>query len=214
MMKRLLSLGMALLMVPMMGLSLQAQAQSYQEGEHYQRLSKAVRTQDPSRVEVVEVFGYWCPHCNNFERYLGPWKKQQPEHVDFKHMPVIFRPNQAEFAKAYYVAQTLGVEHEAHPALFSLIHQQRGWINNKEQLGEFFAGFGVSEADFAKAYGSFALNSQINRGKKKAREYQIRGVPAMVVNGKYLINAEMAGSQKEMLAIVDFLVEKEKALLK
>lgn len=201
-----------LLVLPFMTLSVQAQ--EYVEGEHYTKLAKQVRTQNPAKVEVVELFGYWCPHCNQFERYLGPWKGKQQADVDFKHIPVVFRPNQAEFAKAYYVAKALGVEDEAHPALFALIHQMRSWINTKEQLGEFFADFGVSEADFNKAYSSFSITSQMNRGKKKSREYRISGVPSMVVNGKYLITAEKAGSQKDMLKVVDFLVAKERSLLK
>ncbi len=190
-----------------------AVAAEYQEGTHYTRLSKEVRTQFPDKVEVVEMFGYWCPHCNNFERYLAPWKKRLPEHVDFKAIPVIFRPNQEEFAKAYYVSRALELGTEAHQALFDKIHRQRGWINNKEDLQAFFADFGVTEEAFDKAYSSFALKSQMSLGESRARNYQIKGVPAMVVNGKYLVTAESAGSQREMLKVVDFLVEKEKAAL-
>lgn len=214
MLRKVLSLASALLMLPLLALPLQAQAEEFKEGVHYTKLSKQARTQDPKRVEVVEMFGYWCPHCNTLERYLAPWKaKQDSSVVDFKHIPVSFRPNQIEFAKAYYVAKELGVEDEVHPALFNLIHRQRQWINNQEQLGEFFADFGVKEADFNKAYGSFNLNSKINRGKKKAREYGIQGVPSIIVNGKYLVTADKAGSQKAMMQVVDQLVAQEQAKL-
>ncbi len=212
MLKKFLSASFALLLLPFMAMPLQAA--EFKEGVHYTKLPKVVRTQDPAKVEVVEVFGYWCPHCSKFERYLGPWKQQLPEDVDFKHLPVVFRPNQTEFAKAYYVAKALGNSEDVHPALFSLIHQQRGWINNKQQLATFFADFGVSETDFNKAYGSFSINSQLSLGKKKAREYSIRGVPSLVVNGKYLVNAETAGSQRGMLEVVDFLVAQERVALK
>tara|TARA_R110002110_G_scaffold48096_6_gene143787 strand:+ start:237 stop:887 length:651 start_codon:yes stop_codon:yes gene_type:complete len=211
MLKKLVSLGFALLL-PLLAMPLLAQ--EFVEGEHYTKLPQEVRTQDPAKVEVVEVFGYWCPHCNDFERYLEPWKQKQPDSVDFKHMPVVFRPNQTEFAKAFYLSQALNVEHETHPALFSLIHQQRGWINNKEQLATFFTDFGVNNADFNRAYGSFRINSQLNLAKKKAKEYRISGVPSMIVNGKYLVNAETAGSQKGMLEVVDYLVAKEHLRLK
>ncbi len=190
-----------------------AHAQEFTEGVHYTALSKPVRTQDPTKVEVVELFGYWCPHCNSFERYLGPWKAKAPGYVDFKHYPVVFRGNQTEFAKAYFVAKALGVEEEAHPALFNLIHRQRGWINTGEELGAFFADLGVENKAFDKAYGSFSLNGQLNTAKRKAREYQLSGVPTMVVNGKYRITADQAGSQANMLKVVDYLVEKEKSAL-
>ena len=206
--------SMVLALPVMLLLAMPMQAAEFEQGVHYTKLSKIVRTQDPAKIEVVEVFGYWCPHCDSFERYLEPWKKQQSEHVDFKHIPMVFRSNQTEFAKAFYVAEALGKSEQTHPALFTLIHRQRAWINNKEQLGEFFADFGVSEEDFNKAYGSFSINSQLNLGKKKAREYGIRGVPSMVVNGKYLVSAQTAGSQQAMLEVVDYLVSKEKSMLK
>ncbi|MFT5720905.1 MAG: thiol:disulfide interchange protein DsbA [Motiliproteus sp.] len=212
MFKNLLSQGFALLLLPFLAMPLQAQ--EFVEGQHYSRLQQTVRTQDPSKVEVVEVFGYWCPHCNDFERYMNPWKETLSESVDLKHLPVVFSPKQAEFAKAYYVSVALGVEQETHPALFSLIHQQRSWINTREQLGAFFVDFGVSEADFNRAYGSFALNTQLSLGKKKATEYKITGVPSMIVNGKYVVTAGSAGSQKAMLDVVDYLVAQEQETLK
>ncbi len=211
MLNKLLLQGFALLLLPFLALPLQAQ--EFVEGTHYTKLAQAVRTQDPSKVEVVEVFGYWCPHCSDFEHYLGPWKQKQSDSVDFKHLPVVFSPKQTEFAKAYYLSVALGVEHETHPALFSLIHQQRSWINNKEQLGAFFADFGVNDASFNNAYGSFSLNTQLSLGKKKAAEYRITGVPSMVVNGKYVVAAGPAVSQKEMLEVVDYLIAQEQTKL-
>ena len=47
----------------------------------------------------------------------------------------------------------------------------------------------------------------------KTRAYEVTGVPTMVVNGKYRIDGKMAGGNKEMLEVVDFLVAKERELL-
>ncbi|MEH6627602.1 MAG: thiol:disulfide interchange protein DsbA/DsbL [Motiliproteus sp.] len=211
MLKFVRQIGCVLLLLPLLSLSLQAE--EYREGEHYTRISNPVRTEDPSKVEVVELFGYWCPHCNNFERQLQPWKKTMDAQSYFKHIPVVFSAKQVEFAKAYYVAKTLGVEKQAHPALFNLIHRQRKWINNKAELAAFFANYDVDDAAFNKAYDSFAINTQLSSGKKKAKAYQISGVPSLVVNGKYLVTAATAGSQRNMLKVVDYLIEKEKSLL-
>ncbi len=211
MMKFVRQIWCVLLLLPLLSLNLQAE--EYNEGEHYTKISKPVRTQDPSKVEVVELFGYWCPHCNNFERHLEPWKKNMDAQSYFKHIPVVFSANQTEFAKAYYVAKALGVEKQAHQGLFNLIHRQRQWIDTKEQLAAFFASYGVEESAFNKAYNSFSISSQLNSGKKKAKAYQVRGVPSLVVNGKYLVTAETAGSQRNMLKVVDYLINKEKQAL-
>ena len=47
------------------------------------------------------------------------------------------------------------------------------------------------------------------------QDYEIRSTPNMIVNGKYLITTgENVPTQAEMLKIVDFLVEKERASLR
>ena len=40
------------------------------------------------------------------------------------------------------------------------------------------------------------------------RQYQIMGVPAIVVNGKYLTNTEMGGTAENTMIIVDKLIKK------
>lgn len=201
--------GLVALLVALVSVSLPAQAQSYVEGEDYKRIEPAVRTDNPDKVEVVEIFGYWCQHCASMETYIQPWKKSLGEQAYFKPVPVIFRSNQEELAKAYYVAEALGVTDETHVALFNLIHKQNQTINDKEGMQAFFANYGVDAEQFEKAYTSFSVNSQLSLAKKRARDYGIRVTPTLVVNGKYLITSETAGGQAEMLDVVDYLIEKE-----
>ena len=44
-------------------------------------------------------------------------------------------------------------------------------------------------------------------------KYGLRGVPAMVVNGKYKTAPYFVRNQEEMIEVVDMLVEKERAEL-
>src|SRR6478609_3126004 len=44
----------------------------------------------PGRIEVVEVFGYTCPHCAHLEPILQPWKAKLPRDVDFVALPAAF----------------------------------------------------------------------------------------------------------------------------
>jgi thiol:disulfide interchange protein DsbA len=54
---------------------------------------------------------------------------------------------------------------------------------------------------------------KLKQGDSKLRGYEITGVPAMVVNGKYRVSAASAGGHKEMLEVVDYLVERERLAL-
>lgn len=186
-----------------------ALAAEYQAGVHYKVLPKEVRTADPSKVEVVEMFGYWCPHCNDLESEVSHWKDQLSDDVLFNPIPVVFRKNQTEVAKSFYIAKSLGVLEQAHQGMFDMIHKQGKMPLNRDQLARFFKSYGVSDKDFEKAYTSFATNSALAAGRKKAVDYQIGSVPTMIVNGKYLVPVQAVGGHKTMLDVVDYLVDQE-----
>ena len=50
-----------------------AQAAEFQAGKEYVELSSPVPVADPSKIEVVELFWYGCPHCYQFEPVIKPW---------------------------------------------------------------------------------------------------------------------------------------------
>ena len=56
------------------------------------------------------------------------------------------------------------------------------------------------------------MNSMIERDKKLAQNYQVSGVPSVIVNGKYNTGGKKAGSMDVWLQILDTLIEKERAL--
>ena len=72
-MKRIFALAVLLLSMPF-ALAAQEAAPKYVEGTHYVRLAQPVRTADPSRIEVTEVFWYGCIHCFHLEPLVNDWK--------------------------------------------------------------------------------------------------------------------------------------------
>lgn len=188
-------------------------AQEYEAGRHFVELPSVVKTADPTKIEVTELFGYPCPHCNSFEPVLEAWHKKQPEVVDFKRIPVVFGRSWEPMARAYYTAELLGDVEKTHQPMFDAIHLQKKRFRNMDDLADYYAELGVDRAKFEKTYGSFAVNTKLNQGDSKVRGYQVDGVPSLVVNGKYRVTAAMAGGQKQMLEVVNYLVAKEQKAL-
>lgn len=205
-MKKLISALFLTFMLPFAG----AWAQDYSDGNGYTTIKNPVRTADPNKVEVVEIFWYGCPHCYALEPYTQAWKKQVPADVDFKFLPAVFGRNWLAHAKAFHVADLLGIEDKIHSDMFNAIHQDRKRLNNEDDLAEFFTQYGVSEDEFHKQYNSFAVNSRLSQADSKIRGYGARGVPGIVVNGKYLVTAATAGGNNNIYSVVDFLIEKER----
>ncbi|NLQ17514.1 thiol:disulfide interchange protein DsbA/DsbL [Marinomonas sp. M1K-6] len=204
-MKKLFSALILSLLIP-----LTATAAEYSDGNGYTSIKTPVRTSDSSKVEVTEIFWYGCPHCYSLEPLVQAWKKDLPNDVDFKYLPAVFGRGWLAHAKAFYVADLLGIEDKIRADLFSAIHVERRNLNSEDALASFFANYDVSEDDFRKQYDSFAVNSRLSQADAKIRAYGARGVPGIIVNGKYLVSAETANGNENIFNVVDFLIEKER----
>ena len=192
-------------------LPLNAQAaQEYSEGVHYQLITPAQRTRDPSKIEVMEFFWYGCDHCYHFEPLVKQWAKTRAADVDFVPSPAIWNATMGVHAQVYYTALALGVLEVMHDAVFAAINVDRKRLTSEQELSRLFGAYGVDSATFSKAFRSFGVNSQLRQADSRARGAGISGTPELMVAGKYRISAGMAGSQAEMLKVADFLVEKER----
>ena len=206
-MKKFVCLLTLLLAWPPAGL---AQDTSYKAGTHYDIISPALRNQSTDQIEVVEFFAYSCGHCYNFEPLLQQWKQNLPDDVQLLASPAIWSPPMEPHAKAFYAAQALGVLDKMHGALFAAMHVDRKRLKDEAEIQEVFVANGVAPEDFDKAFRSFGVGSQVRQAGSRARSARITGTPEMMVAGKYRITTRKAGSQSNMLKIVDFLIEKER----
>lgn len=196
-------------------LSLSACAQEspdkYTEGKHYTVLEQAVRTADPTKIEVAEVFSYQCSHCFQFEPVLQAWEKQQPEDINLVQTHVLWSPQMEPMVRGYYTSIALKVKDKTHMAVFNALHLEQKQLNTAEQWAEFFSGFGVDKTKALNTYNSFGVSSQVKQAEARARSYKVTGTPEMVVEGKYLVSSRLTGGHAEMLKVVDFLVAKARA---
>lgn len=191
-------------------LSVSASAADYVAGQHYKVIETPVATRNPAKVEVVEAFWYGCPHCYKLEPTIKPWIKQLPEHVDFQQVPAQFGRAWQAHARLFYLAEVFKVSEQFHTKMFTALHIEKKRLINQDDQRAFFVGLGVDGAAFDKAYNSFSVNSKLRQADAKIRNYQISGVPAIIVNGKYVISAGSAGGEVEMLKVADYLIAKEK----
>ena len=189
-----------------------ALAQSpFAEGTDYQIISPAVKTSQPDKVVVTEIFWYGCPHCFRFEPYVERWSANLPEGVVFEQVPSSLNPRWTEHARAYYAFKMMNVLEQSHKALFDAIHVKRQRLTSLDTIAEFAAELGLDEKLFRENYFSFPVETQIRKNMQKEKRYGHRGVPAVIVNGKYLVSASQAGSNERMIEIMNYLVAQELA---
>jgi len=182
----------------------------FKEGTNYKLLANPQPVMSSEKIEVLELFWYGCPHCYHLEPKIEHWLKSKPEDVEFVRIPAILGPSWELLARGYYTAELLDATDKVHRPLFERLHKQRKQIRNIDQLRAFFIESGVSGEDFDATFKSFGVVTSTNRAKDAHTRYGITGVPALVVNGKYLVTSRLAGGDDKMMQVVDYLVEQER----
>lgn len=190
------------------------QAETFREGVDYELLQQPGKVEVPGKIEVREFFSFSCPHCFRLESFISEWKPKQAEDVNFVMTPAAMRKDWEPLAHAYYVAEALGKLDQIKPDLFDAIHVKKKQLFTQSELAGFFKGYGVSEDDFNKLYNSFSVRVKVRQATALAKTYRLRGVPALVVNAKYLVKTQNDKTFADMLEVVDFLVDKERAASK
>jgi thiol:disulfide interchange protein DsbA len=101
----------------------------------------------------------------------------------------------------------MGELERLHEKLFHAMHVEKNKLRSREQLDAFLEKNGVDMAQFGEAMNSFAVAAKVNRARALMRRYGIRGVPALVVDGRYRSGSGFK-SYQEMTEVVDYLVDK------
>lgn len=188
--------------------------QALEEGKEYARVPVSVPPETPGRIEVIEFFWYGCPHCYHLEPHVEQWVSNLPDDVVFRRVPAVLGPSWEPLARAYVVADLLGVLDRIHKPLFDRLHKERKRIRNLNELREFFVEqAGVDPKAFDQTYNSFAVVARINRAKQLGKRFGITGVPAFVINGKYRTSVSMAGGEDRLFEVIDALVDRERKAL-
>jgi thiol:disulfide interchange protein DsbA len=203
-----------------------AQGQPWVVGKHYS-LIPTQRTNVPAgKVEVMEVFSYGCPACNQFTPTMKKLKAALPANAQLVYLPASWNKGEAwpMFQRAYLTAQSLGVAEKAHDAMYQAIWatgelavtepsgRLKKTLPTIDDAARFYQRVaGVKAADFVNASKSFSVDLKMRQADSQILAMQVSGTPTLVVNGKYRINNESMDSNEQMIELVKFLIAKESA---
>lgn len=181
-------------------------AADFVAGKDYTVVANPGKVEVPGKIEVREFFWYGCPHCFKLEPHMQAWLKNIPKGVRFVRTPAAMNPVWEQGARGYFVSEALGVRQKTHLPLFHAIHVNGQQIFDQQSQAKFFSQYGVPEAKFNSMFNSFMITSKVAQSNQLAKQYQLTGVPAVVVNGKYVVQGEDA----KVTQVVSYLVEKER----
>lgn len=184
--------------------------EQFREGVHYEIVDKPTTVRDPSKIEVTEVFWFGCNHCYALEPYIARWKKDIPSDVAFIKSPATWNEMLKTHATIYYTAKALGIEQQFVPAAFNTIQNEGRMLTGNTELEYYFRGFDIEKDKYKAVSTSFGVRNAVDQADKKMKQWQVTGVPSLIVNGKYRVSASRAVRTDQLFDVVDFLVEKER----
>lgn len=196
------------------------------EGKHYFAVTPAQRTSVPKgKVEVMEVFSYGCPACNQFNAVAKKIQSSLPPNAQLVYLPASFIPSEAwpMFQRAYFAAQAMGIADRTHDQMFDAVwrggelaisdpttRRLKNPLPSIEDAGKFYARVaGVKAADFVAAAKSFGTEVKMKNADAFILAAHVDSTPTMVVNGKWRYSPQSVGTYDGMVELTNFLVAKE-----
>ncbi len=158
-----------------------------QNGTDYLIPENPQPTNTGKKVEVIEFFGYFCSHCYSFDSKLTKWAEKNKNRVVFKRIHVNFDENMARQQRIFY---TLLAMDKLTPAMqdriFNAVQVRRTRLDNETRIGDFVEKHQIDRQKFLDMYQSFSVQSLCDEGTRLQSAYQIEGVPAIIIDGRYV----------------------------
>ncbi len=175
----------------------------------YETVKNPQPVDDPQKLEVIEFFNYGCPHCADLFPLINAWEKTLKEDVVLRRVPVSFgRAAWGNTAKLFYTLEAMNERERLESKVFNAIHKERVNLFVPKLMNDWIIQQNVDVNQFNATFNSFGVMNSLKRAEKLTQDYALEGVPALVVNGKYLVS----GADKSVLQEVDALLQKEREL--
>ncbi|WP_114241585.1 thiol:disulfide interchange protein DsbA/DsbL [Dyella sp. C9] len=199
------------------------------EGKNYYRIDPVQpKLTNTDKVEVVEVFSYGCPACNQFHPVMNKLVQELPSNAVMAYLPASFMPqeNWPMLQRAYLTAQALGVADKANDAMYDAVWKTnelsamapggRGLkpssaLPSLDDAAKVYAKFGADPKEFAAVANSFTINTKVKRSDELVKAYGVEGTPTIIIDGKYRLDRGSAGGDEQTIELVKWLVSKEAA---
>ncbi len=200
----LLKKAVAGLLLALAVTGVQAQAQL---GRDYILLDPPRAVTSGDKIEVIEFFYYGCPVCYELEPQLSRWAFNAPGSVALRRVPALSSDNWDNFAKLFYTLEAMGQLARLHWPVYDNFHFNGVKLNDEAVMAGWVSHNGLDKQQFIDTYHSPEIQAKLATARDMTRSYDIRGVPSIVVDGKFLTSARMTGSTHALMRVVDQLVE-------
>ena len=177
-------------------------------GRDYVVLDPARPAAPGTTIEVIEFFYYGCPVCYESQPYIARWLERAGAGVTLRRVPAASFESAENFALTYYALEATGNLRQLHWAVYDNHHFDDLRLGDEKNLLDWLARNGVDAERFREVRSSVENRARVADGRKLFEDYNVKGVPAFAVDGRYLTSARLAGSVRQMMEVVAYLVKR------
>jgi len=200
--------ALAAIVLALAAIGVYAQAPALpQLSRDYVRLDPPRPVKSGDRIEVIEFFYYGCPVCYELEPTLARWSFNAPGSVSLRRVPALASDSWENFAKLFYTLENLGQLQRLHWPIYDNFHFDGIKLNEEPVMIDWVSHNGVNKQKFTDLYRSPEIAAKLAAARELTQTYDIKGVPSIVIDGKYVTSARLAGGTRELMKLVDQLVE-------
>ncbi len=162
-------------------------------------------------IEVIDFFWYGCPYCFQLLPFTTEWEKTKAADVVVRRVPAVLRQEWVPEAHIYYTLDALGMADQLHTKAFEAFHRDRLQATDTEAWVKWAEANGLERLKWENAYNSPAVRNNVVRAVELGRDYDVRGTPVLVVDGRYQTGGGQAGSLKNVMPTIDGLINLARA---
>jgi thiol:disulfide interchange protein DsbA len=159
------------------------------------------------RIEIIDFFWYGCPYCYELLPLMSAWEKRKGEEIVVRRIPAVLREGWLADAHLYYTLDLLGEAERLHATVFNSVHKEQLRTSDQQAVEAWAVQNGIDRQKWASAYTNVEVRNRVVRAMELARNYDVRGTPAVVVDGRYQTGGGIAGGLGNVPAVLDALVD-------
>ena len=197
-------------------------ANAFTEGEDYVKLEKPLPVETST---LVKIFSYACPFCYKYDKSVTPAVVKKVAGLKYEPFHLKTKGDYGEQASKLFAVlvvkdRAAGTDlfsenslfKKAKFAYYKAYHDKKErWGDGKDPEAFLKTGLdaaGISKADFEAALNDPQVTGLLANWDASYDVAKIQGVPAFVVNGKYLIYTAKITSIDAMAQLIEELLKK------
>ena len=138
---------------------------------------------------------------------LAEWEKRKPADVVVRRIPAILRESWLADAHLYYTLELLGEAERLHAVVFDSVHKGQLRTSDEEAVAAWAVKNGIDAQKWQQAYRDIEVRNRVVRAMTLAGNYDVRGTPAVIVDGRYQTGGGIAGGLTNIPLVLDKLID-------